>query len=92
MTIYIVCKKALGRVVIYKKLWLAVQMSLEWKMPRNLPIPYLLTNSQGALVFQRRNVSNLRLYYLVGNEIPSGLVNQQEGWNLIFFGLPPQLV
>ena len=66
LTIYIVCKKALGRVVIYNNLWLAVQMSLEWKMPRNLPIPYSLTNSQGALVFQSRNVSNPRLYYLPG--------------------------
>jgi hypothetical protein len=66
LTIYKVCKMALGRVVIYNNLWLAVQMSLEGKMPKNLPIPYSLTNSQGALVFQRRNVSNPRLHYLPG--------------------------
>lgn len=67
-------KKALVSVVIYNYLWLAVQMSVDGKMPRNSATPHiypLTVTVKGAPLFQlskARWSKSAAVLYVLGNE------------------------
>lgn len=84
-------KRALGRVVIYINLWLAVQIVTRRENAKKIARFHNLLISWCAGV-SKAQWSYLRFCYLPGGWDLVRPAESMRQLNLIFFGLPPQLI